>query len=171
MQWLCRTTAVLLAGEPELEEAPFVAAGREPDPGDLVLAAAAAVGPGLAAGGAEAAVVLPQHFAASANNVRREADVCLAVRARLQGARALPCASTVVCHGAAALGRLQAVYYGTWEQVPHAVCTAAGNIDSGSVFHGFRISEEAGAYWRAAAEDHPWTVGQPRLEVDFLQRQ
>ena len=76
----------------------------------------------------------------------------------------------MVLRGARAVGRPQAVYYGTWEQVRHAVCTAAGNIDSGSIFHGFRTVSEAAAYWRAALGEQPWPVGHPLLEHGETQR-
>ncbi len=53
----------------------------------------------------------------------------------------------------------------------HAVCTTVGNIDSGSVFHGFRTAQEAGAYWRSAVGDYPRLVGEPLLEGGLLWRQ
>jgi hypothetical protein len=164
MQWLRRAAALLAAGEPE-PEAPPVAAEPEEAP--------AAADQGFEPG--DIGPVAPEAWA-SAEDLRRAADAGLAARARLQGARALPRSSTVsrrgvkvvfvVLRGALAVGRPQAVYYGTWEQVRHAVCTAAGNIDSGSVFHGFRTVSEAAAYWRTALGEQPWPVGLPRLQLE-----
>ena len=108
---------------------------------------------------------------ATAEDLRRAARAGEAARVRLDGARALPWASTVsrrgvktvfvVCRGSLAAGRPRAVFYGVWEEVRGAVCTAAGNLDSGSLFHGFRTTSEARAYWVAAVGDEPWPVGAP----------
>ncbi len=88
-------------------------------------------------------------------DLRRAARAGEAARVRLAGAAALPWSSTVsrrgvkvvfvVCRGSLAGGRVRAVFYGEWAEVRGAVCTAAGNIDSGSVFHGFRSTSEARA--------------------------
>ena len=157
MHWLRRATAALLAAEPEPEAAPLAAAAaaaavvQEPAPVPL--------GP-----------IAPEQWA-SEEDLRRARDAGLSARDRLLGARALPRSSTVtrrgvkvvfvVLRGSAAAQRPQAVFYGRWAEVRHAVCTAAGNIDSGSVFHGFRTTSEAAAYWQAAVGDQPWPLGQP----------
>jgi hypothetical protein len=110
--------------------------------------------------------------ASPAEDVRRAAEARVAGRTRLAGARALPQRSTVthhgakavfvVCWGSLAAGRPQAVIYGPQEQARYAVCKAAGNFDSGAVFHGFRTTSEAAAYWQAAAGgDGPWPVAPP----------
>ncbi len=116
------------------------------------LPAAGAV-PAAAQEGAAAGAPAPGAVSGPAPGCRR--------RVRLLGARALPHASAVsrrgaklvfvVCRGSLAAGRLEAVHYGTSAGMRHTVCTAAGNIDSGAVFHGFRTDEEAGEPLRAGA--------------------
>ncbi len=76
----------------------------------------------------------------------------------------------VVLRGSAAAQRPQAVFYGSWSAVRHVVCTAAGNIDSGSVFHGFRTVSEAAVYWRAAVGERPWPLGRPDFEAELPMR-
>ncbi len=91
----------------------------------------------------------------------------------------MPCASAisrrgmkaifVVCYGSLASGGgrlLRRLGRGVERRVQRR-----GNIDSGSVFHGFRTAEEAGACWREAVGDYPWPVGEPRLEGGLLRRQ
>ena len=168
MQWLRRAAAALAAAEPEPEAAPAAEAG-EP-----VAAPAAAPTPETAP--ADLGPVQPESWA-SAEDLRRAHDAGLAARTRLEGARALPRASTVtrrgvfvVLRGSAAAQRPQAVFYGSWAAVRHAVCTAAGNIDSGSIFHGFRTVSEAAAYWRAAVGERPWPLGRPDFEAELPTR-
>lgn len=171
MQWLRQATRLLLAGELEPEEAPAVEAGRELIPGTA--------GPE----GAEEAAQEPRPEAGvrtvawrpsvTEEDLRRAADAGRAAAVKLAGARALPWVSTVsrrgeravfvVTRGLLAAGRHQAVYYAAWPRVKHAVCTAAGNIDSGAVFHGFRTTDEAAAYWAAAVGDHPWPLAPPEV--------
>ncbi len=89
----------------------------------------------------------------------------------LEGSRALPWVSTVsrrgvkavvvVCRGSLAAGRPRAVIHRSWDEARYAVCTAAGNLDSGAVFHGFRTTAEARAYWVAAVGDIPWPLAAP----------
>ncbi len=111
----------------------------------------------------------------SEEDLRKAARAGEAARVRLAGAAALPWSSTVsrrgvkvvfvVCRGSLAGGRGRAVFYGEWAEVRGAVCTAAGDIDSGAVFHGFRTTSEARAYWIAAVGDEPWPVGAPHGAV------
>jgi hypothetical protein len=145
--------------------------------GPGAVAAGAVIGaPAAAAAAAPAAEIAaaPTRVAerVTEEDLRRATRAGEAARARLAGARALPWASTVsrrgtkvvfvVCRGSLAAGRPRAVFYGDWEAVREAVCTAAGNLDSGSIFHGFRSALEARAYWVAAVGDEPWPVGVPR---------
>ncbi len=106
--------------------------------------------------------------AATEENLCRATRPGEASRERFAGSRVLPWASTVsrrgvktvfvVCRGSLAAGRPRAVIYGSWNEARHAVCTAAGNLDSGAVFHGFRTTAEARAYWLAAVGDIPWPL-------------
>jgi hypothetical protein len=162
MLWLRRAAAALLAAEPEPEAAPLAAAA-EPEE-------APAAAPEQEPAPTLLGPLAPEQWA-SEEDLRRARDAGASARVRLLGARALPRVSTVtrrgvkvvfvVLRGSAAAQRPQAVYYGPWASVQHAVCTAAGNIDSGSVFHGFRTTSEAAAYWQEAVGDQPWPVGLP----------
>ncbi len=67
----------------------------------------------------------------------------------------------VVRRGFLAAGRPQAVVYGTWDEARHLACTAAGNVDSGAAFRGFRTTAEAQAYWIAAVGGAPWPSAVP----------
>ena len=171
MLWLRRAAAALAAGEPEPEEAP-AAVADEP-------VAAPAAATGREGAPADLGPVLPESWA-FAEDLRRAYDAGLAAHTRLEGARALPRTSTVtrrgvrvvfvVLRGSAAAQRPQAVFYGTWATVRYAACTAAGNIDSGSVFHGFRTVSEAAVYWRAAGGERPWPLGRPDFEAELPTR-
>ncbi len=67
----------------------------------------------------------------------------------------------MVCRGFLAAGRLRAVIYGSWGEARYAVCAAAGNVDSGAVFHGFGTTAEARACWVAAVGVFPWPLAAP----------
>ena len=107
------------------------------------------------------------------SDLERAAAAGRAARVKAAGARALPERSRVrrtrapktifvVVRGAKEAGRVQCVVYADWTEARYLVCTAAGNLDSGSVFHGFSTVEEAAAYWRAAVGDQPWPLSPGR---------
>ncbi len=140
-------TAVTVLGEPAREEPDASAGPGRNAPGPLAAAAPAAE--------AAAAPVPVAEQQATEEDLHRATRTGEAVHVRLAGARALPWHSAVtrrglktffaVCRGSLAAGRPQAVVCGAWVEARHLACTAAGNIDSGGVFHGFRTTAEARA--------------------------